>query len=860
MSVNDTILDEITGHSVDLQRLEASVKKDIRKELKKLEKTLVADIQNSGMVDAVREQTKVKRMKALLKQTRETIKTTYKQVAKEHAKTLANVASIAEKQAVSALNKSINFKVASVGMSTQMLKAIAGNTLFEGAQSAEWWSRRSEAFHLRFSDTVRQGMMRGDSTSVITKNLIGTSPNKFKDGALQANRRSAEALVRTSIQAVANESRLMTYADNDDIIKSIEWVSTLDSRTSNTCKGLDGLTWSNPDKTPINHGINFPGVTAHWGCRSTQVPIVKSWEELGAKGDFNELPESTRASMDGQVSDKLGYEGWLKGKSEVFQKEALGAKKFDLWKKGNMKFTDLVNQSGNPLTVEQLVVKLDKPTKIVKAVVPNPKFGAEKELDEFVADITDEAKKVINILPKPKGFKEGAGLYHTLEHIVQSPRSRGFEANREVFLHEYGHYIDNILEVGEDGANKYFITHFASKKRLFDSSATDAKELGIGLRMRGQNEKLVDLRIKLTDFVQKTARGEQRKLKHHAYGNISDIIDSMSRGKFYNRHHMPGHGVSYYKSVESQMTENFANLFMLWADKTHWKFTKSMFPTLTKEFELIMAEVLETGKIAKVVDKVEEVAKRSYKDVAPLSKKTMKAVEQAKQNVDDVIAKARRDFTKDYKIYHGGNTEFVAKLRKDPNDFKTLSGSQKEAGTGGNRLGLSTSTNREMASDFAMSQGGDVVTLYIYPDARILNYKGRGGEFLDDLSEKELKKLAKDYDVVRDVNNIGGENELRILNPEVLGTKKQVESYFNIYKEDALRREIVGEVADKVVKKVVKIVDKTPADLGLLDRTKLKKLKAKETDEGLTLLEKETVKRLEKKRADIIKKAKEELG
>ena len=185
MSVNDTILDEITGHSVDLQRLEASVKKDIRKQLKKLEKTLVADIQNSGMVDAVREQTKVKRMKALLKQTRETIKTTYKQVAKDHAKTLTNVASIAEKQAVSSINKALHISTTSTGMSKQMLKSIASDTLFEGAQSAEWWSRRSEAFHARFSDTIRQGMMRGDDTSTITKNLIGTAPNKYKDGALQ---------------------------------------------------------------------------------------------------------------------------------------------------------------------------------------------------------------------------------------------------------------------------------------------------------------------------------------------------------------------------------------------------------------------------------------------------------------------------------------------------------------------------------------------------------------------------------------------------------------------------------------------------------------------------------------------------
>jgi hypothetical protein len=357
-SVNDRILDEIIGHSVDLQRLEASVKFKIRKELKKLERGLVKELSDSNMWDAKREQTKLKRLKELLKQTRETIKSTYKAIYQEHLVTLTGVAILAEKQAVKSLNKAINFELTSVNMSRQMLTAIASDTLFEGAPSKEWWVRRGEAFHARFADTIRQGMMRGDDTKTITNNLVGTAKNKFKDGALAPNFRSAEALVRTSIQAVANESRLQTYADNDDIIKEIVWQSTLDSRTTSTCMALDGLRWKNPSREPIGHNIAFVGSTAHWGCRSTQIAITRSWEELGAKGKFNDIPESTRASMDGQVSSKLTYESWLKGKSSKFQRDALGAKKYELWKKGDLKFTDMVDQSGNALTLEQLERKL----------------------------------------------------------------------------------------------------------------------------------------------------------------------------------------------------------------------------------------------------------------------------------------------------------------------------------------------------------------------------------------------------------------------------------------------------------------------------------------------------------------------
>jgi len=412
-SVNDKILDEITGYSVDLQRLESSVKIKIRKELKKLEQSLVKELNTSKLLEAKRTQTKVKRLKTLLKQTEETIVSTYKTIAKDHTKILTGVASLAEKQAVKSINTAIKFEITSVSMSKQMLKAIASDTLIEGAPSAEWWSRRGKAFQARFSDTIRQGMMRGDDTGTITRALIGTNKNKFKDGALQVNRRSAEALVRTSIQSVANESRLMTYADNDDVIKEIEWVSTLDSRTTQTCISLDGLKWRNPDKKPVGHNIAFVGTTAHWGCRSTQVPITKSWEELGAKGKFKEIPESTRASMDGQVSEKLGYEGWLKTKPKEFQREVLGKKKYELWGKGKLSFTDMVNQSGNALTLEQLGVKLAKPKAVPKpkkVVEAKPKLKTRKEVESVLTAQLTKNVKDSRYIDRPRKYYGQANL------------------------------------------------------------------------------------------------------------------------------------------------------------------------------------------------------------------------------------------------------------------------------------------------------------------------------------------------------------------------------------------------------------------------------------------------------------------
>jgi len=135
--------------------------------------------------------------------------------------------------------------------------------------------------------------------------------------------------------------------------------------------------------------------------------------------------------------------------------------------------------------------------------------------------------------------------------------------------------------------------------------------------------------------------------------------------------------------------------------------------------------------------------------------------------------KTKEDFAEAHVVYHGGDADFIKQLESGKGFNPTA---EREAGTGGNFYGLSTTTNRKMAKDFSGSatQNPAVATLYISPTARVLDFKGRDGEFLDSMSEEEVAELAKKYDVIRDVDNIQGENEVRILNPKVLVNKKDI--------------------------------------------------------------------------------------
>jgi len=379
MNVNEKILDTIIGDAVDIQRYEATVQRQILKQLKDLEGQIVTELKNSNVITAVRKQTQDKRLTALLKKTRNSIGTAYKAISKSQTVILSEVAELSELQTVNAINKSIKADLASSSMSRNTLNAIASNTLIEGSPTKQWWSRKAIQFQNKFEDTVRMGMMQGQTTDNIVRSLIGTKVNKYKDGALTPQYRGAEAVTRSSIQTVANTARLDTYQNNSDIIKGIEWSSTFDNRTSQICMALDGLQWD-MNYNPIGHSKAFVGSTAHWNCRSTQVPITKSWEELGSKVKV-EVPVSTRASMDGQVAGGKNYEQWLGTKSKAFQVEVLGVEKQKLWKAGKIGFTDLVNQRGNPLTLAELQNKIKKPVKVVKLQpvvkpIPKPKTTA----------------------------------------------------------------------------------------------------------------------------------------------------------------------------------------------------------------------------------------------------------------------------------------------------------------------------------------------------------------------------------------------------------------------------------------------------------------------------------------------------
>ena len=355
VSANETLVDLYIERAIDLLRLEAGTRNKVLAILADLEGELVAalakvDPTGVDMVSAQR-----KRMTKLLEAVRKAIKASYRDASVLMA---AEIREIVDQESVwtgHAINTAIDFEFVTGGLTREGIANLASDVLIQGAASADWWSRQAAGLADRFADAVRAGVALGESNADLVARIRGKAG---QTGVMDISRNSAERLVRASVQAAANTGREAMYAKNDDIIASLQWHATLDTRTSKWCITRDGHHYSNTEEHKPKDGgppwLEGPG-KLHWGCRSTSVPVLKTWRELGI--DADEVPQTTRASMDGQVPAKQTFEQWLKKQPPGRQDTVLGATVADLWRRGKLTFSDLLDQSGRPLTTEQLRAK-----------------------------------------------------------------------------------------------------------------------------------------------------------------------------------------------------------------------------------------------------------------------------------------------------------------------------------------------------------------------------------------------------------------------------------------------------------------------------------------------------------------------
>lgn len=358
-SVADQIYDGITLATIDLDRFSESLKNDIIVFLKQAQEEIIKTIIEYNIGEVVIQKYKNDRLLKINKQISKILDNTYNTIEKYTEKQLVGMAGYESENIIKILNAPIKANVFEVTLTQDNLEAIVKNSNIEGKTISEWWVKKSADYQDKVKAAmtdikikIQQGIITGDSVIEMSRRIKGTSEER---GLIEEMGINAEAHVRTSVMTVANQVREKLYEGNADIIKGYQFVATLDLRTTQICRSLNGREWD-MNHNPINGNSRpWPGFPPlHWRCRSTIIPILKSFKELVEEKRLRDADENVIKTMGTPANANKKYEDWLEGLDLAKQKQVLGKARLEAWKAGKLTEADLISQKGRALSLEAL--------------------------------------------------------------------------------------------------------------------------------------------------------------------------------------------------------------------------------------------------------------------------------------------------------------------------------------------------------------------------------------------------------------------------------------------------------------------------------------------------------------------------
>jgi len=167
------------------------------------------------------------------------------------------------------------------GVNQNSLKFALKNQWIDGKNySGRIWEQKSVLSNYLVNE-FKTGVAQGKSIHDMSK-IIESRFGKSKY--------VADRLVRTESNYILNESEMNVYEDEG--IQEYEYLAAIDERTSDICRGLNGLRFKVKDRKV---GINVP--PTHPFCRSTTVPATGNAEKNENEPDDKKKYEDTKEAF-----------------------------------------------------------------------------------------------------------------------------------------------------------------------------------------------------------------------------------------------------------------------------------------------------------------------------------------------------------------------------------------------------------------------------------------------------------------------------------------------------------------------------------------------------------------------------------
>lgn len=602
MSVNRDIQDALTKHQIFVQRYAKGNEKQAAKFIDRLVKQVVGKLSGEDLTDFARaryEQTLVE-LKSIVAGMSETYDEALLAEIQKFGEYEAefNFDVLDNNLAVDLTRPSPEMIQAAMATDIMQLEPTKGYTIREALR--EFSTRKAN----HIVQLVRDGSALGQTTQEIIANIQEYAPTM---------QRQASTLARTITNHISTSAREITMRENDDVIEGYKWIATLDGRTSVICMARDGQVYQDIDRNPKP--------PAHFSCRSSITFVIKPEYDLGAEGEY------TRASMDGQVSDKTNYNDWLKRQDAEFQDHVLGKDRADIFRKGNLTLDKFVDASGQELSLDRLK-ELDKqyanlpkvkpiPASIEKPK-PRPKKRPEPEAPAFtfentpiygkktakqwdgalIPNLTPAQLQAVSKANKPKYLStEKSGVYYASDKTLYAKKVAKKES---VVTHEYGHHIDYEMnnKANEAARDMGMFSNIKARSEIdqkFREAFEKDKANLTGMSISEWDKFVSNYRGTYFELYKKRANSRYSYLRAKSLddfeGSLSDIIDAMTSGYGQKKYHIWGHGVNYYSRPGADMKETFANLFALANQKSEvGERARRWLPNLFARFEELLDE------------------------------------------------------------------------------------------------------------------------------------------------------------------------------------------------------------------------------------------------------------------------------
>lgn len=336
-----------TRHATHYERLKSHEVKSFDNFLVMLDEDLRKQLSKHDITEFTR--ARLEKQLALIQ---ETIRGVYQDYSKEWHKIIFDAALYEAEFEKKSLDKVVINHEFTLPTEGQINAAVFGRPLSVegingGALLDRFFQQLPDNTVKRVEGAIRMGFAQGQTTQQVITRIRGTAKAKYTDGLLALSKRDAELIARTALQHASNQAKQATWEDNSDIVTGVKWVSTLDSRTSNTCRSFSGKIF------PLDEGPRPP---AHLSCRSTTVSVLDERFKILEEG-------GTQAARDADgkvisVDANETYYSWLKRQGSSFQDSVIGPTRGKLLRNGGLsaeRFAELnLNRDFSPATLQEM--------------------------------------------------------------------------------------------------------------------------------------------------------------------------------------------------------------------------------------------------------------------------------------------------------------------------------------------------------------------------------------------------------------------------------------------------------------------------------------------------------------------------